>query len=60
MSKLKMWPEAMTRSQESRRLEAWRRMSCAMRGSYIMKDELGKDFKIKIPLFFLRDHRHNQ
>lgn len=32
----------------------------SMRGSYIMKDELGKDFKIKIPLFFLRDHRHNQ
>ncbi len=32
----------------------------SMRGSYFMKDENGNDFKIKIPLFFLRDHRHNQ
>jgi ApaG protein len=32
----------------------------SMRGAYIMKDESGKNFQIKIPLFFLRDHQHNQ
>lgn len=32
----------------------------SMRGSYVMKDEAGEPFNIKIPLFFLRDHRHNQ
>ena len=32
----------------------------SMRGSYFMKDDSGQEFKIKIPLFFLRDHRHNQ
>lgn len=31
----------------------------SMRGSYFMRDESGKEFKIKIPLFFLRDHNHN-
>lgn len=32
----------------------------SMRGSYLMTDEGGKIFSIKIPLFFLRDHLHNQ
>ena len=32
----------------------------SMRGTYIMKEDSGQDFKIKIPLFFLRDHKHNQ
>lgn len=31
----------------------------SMRGTYLMTDESGKSFEIKIPLFFLRDHSHN-
>ena len=30
-----------------------------MRGSYLMKDEGGKTFKIKVPVFFLRDYQHS-
>ena len=32
----------------------------SMRGTYVMRDENGEEFKIRIPLFFLRDHLHNQ
>ncbi len=32
----------------------------SMRGVYTMRDANGEDFKIRIPLFFLRDHQHNQ
>lgn len=32
----------------------------SMRGSYLMTNSKGETFKIKIPLFFLRDHAHDQ
>jgi len=32
----------------------------SMRGTYLMASDNGSSFQIKIPLFFLRDHTHNQ